>query len=364
LRIPFLELLPTYTELQSDIDAAITEAMNSGWYIGGKLVEKFECEFADYCGVNGCVTVGNGLDALKLALIAHNLKPGDQVLVPSHTFIATWLAVTSIGCIPVPLDISPTGYLVSQDDFLNCLTPDIKAAIPVLLYGQTGDYSKLIAECDIRGIPVIIDAAQAHGAWASSGLMLNECTHCWSFYPGKNLGAFGDGGAITSNNLDIVSMCRQLGNYGSTVKYHHEVLGLNSRLDPIQCAILSIKLRHLDIWNNRRRRIAALYNEHLHTVSTPISCADSSGHVYHLYVIQCNRRDELRRYMSNRDIGTQIHYPIPVHKQRAYSSYSDCSLPNSERVANQILSLPIGPHVTDEDVMSIVRVVNSFNDLS
>lgn len=364
MHIPFLELLPSYTELKSEIDSAVFEALDSGWYIGGKLVEKFEEEYAAYCGVDGCVTVGNGLDALKLALMAHNLNPGDRILVPSHTFIATWLAVSSIGCVPVPVDIRPNEYLVNQYDFLNLLTPDIKAVIPVLLYGQTDDYSILIAECCLRGIPVIMDAAQAHGAWVSPSTMLNDCTHCWSFYPGKNLGAYGDGGAITSNDVDIIAKCRQLGNYGSTVKYHHEVLGLNSRLDPIQCAILSVKLRHLDTWNNRRRHIASLYDKCLDSVSKPVICADSSRHVFHLYVVQCSQRDVLRHYLLNHDIGTQIHYPIPVHKQRAYNAYSDFSLPNTERVANRILSLPIGPHILDDEVMTIISAVNSFNDLS
>ncbi len=364
MQIPFLELRSTYIELKEEIDEAIFEAMDSGWYIGGEIVEKFEQEFATYCDVSDCVTVGNGLDALKLALLSYNLSPGDKVLVPSHTFIATWLAVSSIGCVPVPVDIGSREYLVSQDDFLNRLDADIKGVIPVLLYGQSRDYSELIAECSKRDIPVVIDAAQAHGARVNADAMLNDCTHCWSFYPGKNLGAYGDGGAITSNNRNVIAACRKLGNYGSSVKYHHETLGVNSRLDPIQCAVLSVKLRYLDEWNSRRRHIAFLYNRYIKSVSTPSGCFDGSTHAYHLYVVQCNRRDGLRQHLLNNSIGTQVHYPIPVHKQRAYPGYSGFSLPNTERIASRILSLPVGPHVSDDHVMTIINAVNSFDDVS
>ena len=362
MQVPFLELRSTYIELKDEIDTAISEAMDSGWYIGGGIVDKFEREFADFCGVSDCVTVGNGLDALKLALLSYDLSPGDKVLVPSHTFIATWLAVSSIGCVPVPVDIGCVQYLVNQDDFLNRLGPDIKGVIPVLLYGQSTDYSRLIVECSKRNIPVIIDAAQAHGARVNAVTMLNDCTHCWSFYPGKNLGAFGDGGAITSNDSRVIGDCRKLGNYGSSIKYHHETLGVNSRLDPIQCAILSVKLRHLVDWNSRRRQIAVLYDKYIRSVSTPPRCLEAASHVYHLYVIQSNRRDELREHLLNHSIGTQIHYPVPVHKQRAYESYSYCSLPNTERISSHILSLPIGPHMSEDSVMCVIGAVNSFND--
>jgi dTDP-4-amino-4,6-dideoxygalactose transaminase len=358
--VPFLELLPTYHELKPEIDDAVSRALNSGWYIGGETVHAFEQEFAAHCKFSECVTVGNGLDALKVALLASGLRRGDKVLVPSHTFIASWLAVTSIGCIPVPVDIEPGKYLVSHDSFINQLDCDVKAVVPVLLYGESYDYRPLINECSDRGIAVIIDAAQAHGARVLQGSDVNNCPHCWSFYPGKNLGAFGDGGAITSNDGEFIANARKIANYGSTVKYVHDVLGVNSRLDPIQCSILSVKLRHLDDWNTRRKGIASLYNSNLKSVGIPLLSEQTISHSYHLYVIETDNRDGLRTHLQQRGVGTQIHYPIPVHKQTAYSEYSEVSLPNTEYIARRILSLPLGPHISVEQAEYVVESVNSF----
>jgi dTDP-4-amino-4,6-dideoxygalactose transaminase len=359
-RVPFLELLPTYLELKDQIDNRVSEALASGWYIGGKLVTAFEEEYAHYCNVESCVSVGNGLDALRIALMCYGIKSGDKVLVPSHTFIATWLAVSALGAIPVPVEPSNGRRIIDQYDFMEHLTDDIKAVVPVLLYGETTDYSLLIDLCNQLGKTVVIDAAQAHGARVSPDVMLNRCTHCWSFYPGKNLGAFGDAGAMTFVDSKASNMARMIANYGSEHKYVHDYAGVNSRMDPIQAAVLSEKLKCLDEWNIRRQSIAQKYSSQIMTVSVPNPPSCEYSHVWHLYVIETERRSELVKHLSAHGVGSQIHYPIPVHMQGAYSDYSTMELPTSKALADTVLSLPIGPHLSTQQVDYVIDVVNSF----
>lgn len=360
MQVPFLELLPTYLELKDSIDQSVINALSSGWYIGGKSVANFEEQFAAYCEVGQCVSVGNGLDALQIALTSHGIGKGDKVLVPSHTFIATWLAVSAIGAIPVPVEPLSGRRIVDQKVFRNLLSSDIKAVIPVLLYGETADFSNLIETCHDLNKVVIIDAAQAHGARISESKKLNPCTHCWSFYPGKNLGAFGDAGAITTNDADVALLARKIANYGSEHKYVHEIIGVNSRLDPIQSVILSEKLNCLDAWNRRRQAIAFRYSTEITSVYVPLIPDYPQSHVWHLFVVETTHRAELIRYLASKNIGTQIHYPVPIHRQRAYSSFEGCVLPEAERLADTVLSLPIGPHISMEQVDYVIKVINDF----
>lgn len=360
MQVPFLELLPTYLELKETIDHSVMNALSSGWYIGGKSVSNFEEKFASYNEVAHCVSVGNGLDALQIALTSHGIGKGDKVLVPSHTFIATWLAVSAVGAIPVPVEPLPGRRIVGQEVFMDLLYDDIKAVMPVLLYGETADFSNLIEKCQNYKTVVIIDAAQAHGARISENEKLNRCTHCWSFYPGKNLGAFGDAGAITTNDAEVATVARKIANYGSEHKYVHELVGGNSRLDPLQAVILTEKLQCLDTWNRRRQAIAYRYSTELTGVNVPAIPHYPLSHVWHLFVVETPQRANLLRYLAAKEIGTQIHYPIPIHRQRAYSQYEGCALPEAERLAGTVLSLPMGPHLSMEQVDYVINSINDF----
>jgi len=352
-KIPFLDLGKAYKELKTDLDSAYQRVMNSGWYILGEEVDAFEAEFAEYCGVKFCVGVGNGLDALNLILRAYGIGPGDEVIVPSHTFIATWLAVTHAGALPVPVETpDDCTYNISPDLIEASITSRTKAIIPVHLYGRPADMEPIIQLASKRGLKVIEDAAQAHGAryYGRRTGGLGDAA-AFSFYPGKNLGAFGDAGAITTNDGELAGKLRSLRNYGSSAKYVHDMMGLNTRLDPLQAAMLRVKLRYLDEWNERRVSLAKRYRQLLSSANVLLpDVTPGYESVYHLFVVRTSGRERLQAELKDSGIETLIHYPIPPHKQLAYCATQNAFLPVAERLTDEILSLPMGPHLSMEDI--------------
>lgn len=361
MKIPFLDLRSTYCELKTQIDDAIQRVLMSGYYIGGPEVEAFEREFAEFCNAKHVVGVANGLDALKLALLALDVGPGDEVIVPSHTFIATWLAVSQCGATPVPVEPKVGGFNIDFDQVEAHITARTKGIIPVHLYGQPADLGSLIEIAGRHNLFVLEDAAQAHGA-VYRGQRVGAHGHAvaWSFYPGKNLGAFGDGGAVSTNDYALAQRIRTLGNYGSRVKYINDVVGFNSRLDPIQAAILRTKLPYLTEWNARRADIAEQYTQSLCSIlDTPQGPQEPQGHAWHLYVICHPFRDRLQDLLAEAGVTTLIHYPKPPHLQEAYKTlgYVAGSFPLTEKYASSVLSLPIGPHLTKSDVDHVIDSV-------
>lgn len=361
--VPFLDLRAAYNELQHELDEAVLRASRSGWYIGGPEVERFEADFAAYTEAKYCVGVGNGLDALTLALRALDIGPGDEVIVPSHTFIATWLAVSAVGARPVPVEPEDGSYNIDAASIERFITPRTKAIMPVHLYGMPVDIEAICDFAKKHGLAVVEDAAQAHGARVrGEKIGSHGDVVAWSFYPGKNLGALGDAGAITTNNSVIASRVRELGNYGSAVKYYNDERGVNSRLDPIQAAVLSVKLKYLDVWNKRRQDIAQVYSHALTGMGLGLPnqpvWAES---VWHLYVIVTSEREALQSRLTSAGIQTLIHYPVPPHLQKAYQplNINVGSLPVAERLANKVLSLPIGPHLSEDDVGYVVSVLTA-----
>lgn len=363
--IPFLDVKASYLELKEEIDKAYERIMLSGNYILSKELDDFESEFAKYCGTKYCIGVGNGLDALHLILRAYGIGKGDEVIVPAHTFIATWLAVTYTGAVPVPVDVNLSTYNIDPTLIETSITPNTKAIIPVHLYGYPADMKKINEIAKRFNLKVIEDGAQSHGA-KYFGKMAGSLADAaaFSFYPGKNLGAFGDGGAIVTDDPILASKVKMLRNYGSNIKYRHDEQGFNSRLDPIQAAFLSVKLKHLDEWNNRRIRIADLYLEELKdipnlTLPSKILGITSS---WHLFVIRHLYREEFFEYLLNNNIGTLIHYPFPPHLSKAYLNlgYSKGDFPHTEEISETILSLPIGPHLNDDEVRNIIDCIKLF----
>lgn len=358
--IPFLDVRQTYVELRSEMDAAISRVLNSGTYIQGNEVLDFEVNFAKYVEAKYCVGVGNGLDALKLALKAVGVTPGDEVIVPSHTFIATWLAVTHCGAIPIPVDTEANGYNVDPVAITNAITSKTKAIVIVHLYGQPSPIDEVLNIACQYELKVVEDAAQAHGAkYKGRKVGSHSDAVAWSFYPGKNLGAFGDGGAVTTNNEDVAKSVRSEGNYGASIKYQHDDLGTNSRLDPIQAALLNVKLVHLDSWNTNRKLIAEHYMERLKCAQMGLpSVVPGTDSAWHLFVIQFNERDRMKNDLEKAGVESAIHYPRPPHLQRAYSSlYMESVLPRSEKLASTVLSLPIGPHMSLSDAYYVSEEV-------
>lgn len=361
MNVPFLDLKSTYLELQDEIDEAVKRVLHSGSYIGGAEVEAFENAFANFCGVRHVVGVANGLDALKLALLALDVGPGDEVIVPSHTFIATWLAVSQCGATPVPVEPTEGGFNIDPQRVAARITPRTKGIVPVHLYGEPADLDPLIDIADRHGLFVLEDAAQAHGA-VYRGRRIGSHGHAvaWSFYPGKNLGAFGDGGAVSTQDESLARRVRMLGNYGSRTKYVNDVIGYNSRLDPIQAAILRAKLPRVDEWNARRNAIAERYNQAFGSLlPTPAAAQERHGHAWHLYVIRHPDRDRLQQHLSDAGVTTLIHYPRPPHLQEAYASLGlgAGSFLLAEQYADTVLSLPIGPHLTLAQVEHVIETV-------
>jgi dTDP-4-amino-4,6-dideoxygalactose transaminase len=360
--VPFLDARAAYRELEGEIDAAVGRVLDSGRYILGEEVESFEREYAAFAGARECVGVASGLDALHLALRALGIGPGDEVLVPASTFIATWLAVTHAGATPVPVEVREETCNLDPDRLEAAISPRSRAIIAVHLYGQPAELDRIGAFARSRGLHLIEDAAQAHGA-RYRGRSIGGGLCAWSFYPGKNLGAMGDAGAVTTDDAALAASLRRLRNYGSPAKYEHDVIGFNSRLDPIQAAVLRVKLRRLPEWNQRRRRIAALYLEGLKRSDLILpGIAPGAEPSWHLFVVRSREREALRRRLDGTGIETLIHYPTPPHLQAAYSGLRVPAggLSLTERLSREVLSLPIGPHL---DESAAARVVEALEEV-
>lgn len=365
--VPFLDLKSPYDELKPEIDAAIQRVLDSGWFILGPEVEAFERAFATYCDAAEAVSVANGLDALHLALLAMDVGPGDEVIVPSNTYIATWLAVSQCGATPVPVEPRADTHTLDPDRVEAAITPRTRVILPVHLYGLPADMDPLCAIARRHGLRILEDGAQSHGArYKGRPLGAHGDAVAWSFYPGKNLGALGDGGAVTTNDPALADRLRVLRNYGSRVKYVNEIKGWNSRLDPMQAAVLGVKLARLDDWNDRRRTLAARYTQGLAAVAGPDltlpTTPDWADSAWHLYVVTTPRRAALQAALTEAGIGTLIHYPIAPHRQQAYAELGlgPGSQPIAERLADQVLSLPMGPHLKPEQVDEVVQVIVRF----
>jgi dTDP-4-amino-4,6-dideoxygalactose transaminase len=360
--IPFLDLRDAYLELKDEIDAALLKVLDGGWYIMGDEVDAFETEWAAYCGAAHAVGVANGLDALVLALRALEIGAGDEVIVPAHTFVATWLAVSAVGAHPVPVEPDPATFNIDPRRVEAAITDRTRAIVPVHLYGQPADLDPILAIARARGLAVIEDAAQAHGArYKGRRIGAHGDIVCWSFYPGKNLGAMGDAGGITTDRADLAEKIRLLRNYGSRRKYVHEVIGVNSRLDPIQAAVLRVKLRHLDAWTDRRRALAAAYGDALQGSGLILpQVAEGNEPVWHLYVVRSTERERLMGRLAEAGIGSQIHYPIPPHMQGAYAAlgWAPKDFPLAKELAGEVFSLPMGPQVPTEAPAAVRRVVD------
>ena len=367
MKVPFLDLRAAYLELKTEIDAAVARVLDSGWYILGEEVEVFEAEWAAYCEAKQAVGVANGLDALHLALRALGVGPGDEVIVPSNTYIATWLAVSQCGAMPVPVEPDERTYNIDPARIEAAITEKTKVILPVHLYGQPADIDPILAIARQHGLRVLEDAAQAHGArYKGQRIGAHGDAVAWSFYPGKNLGALGDGGAVTTNDLDIADRIRVLRNYGSHVKYVNEVQGFNSRLDPIQAAVLRVKLQYLDEWNDRRALIAAQYLEGIAYIGLLLPYVPEwAKPVWHLFVVLRKQRDELIKQMNGAGVATLIHYPIPPHRQAAYAhaGFSADAYPIAARMAEGVLSLPIGPQLKGHDVELVIDALVQFERL-
>jgi dTDP-4-amino-4,6-dideoxygalactose transaminase len=358
MNVPFLDLKAAYTELQAEIDAAIKRVLDSGWYILGQEVEQFEAEYADYCEARHCVGLANGLDALHLGLLALDVGPGDEVIVPSNTYIATWLAVSQCGAVPVPVEPSPDGFNIDPAAIEAAITPRTKVILPVHLYGQPADLDAILAIARRHGLKVLEDGAQAHGArYKGKRLGAHGDVVAWSFYPGKNLGGFGDGGAITCDDDAIADRIRVMRNYGSRVKYVNEVRGVNSRLDTLQAAVLRVKLKHLDAANLARAAIARDYLAGLADSGLTLPLVPPWAEpVWHLFVVRCAARAHMQAALTQAGIGSLIHYPIPPHLQDAYADLNlgSGSFPLSEQIHAEVLSLPMFPSMTSAQVGAVI----------
>lgn len=363
--INFLDLKKLNSFYQPEINAAIAKVLDSGWYILGNEVSAFEGEFAEYCQVKHCIGVANGLDALHLILRAYNIGPGDEVIVPANTFIATWLAVSHTGAKPVPVEPDGQTYNINPSLIQAAITPRTKAIIPVHLYGQPADMDAINMIAHKNGLRVIEDAAQAHGA-RYDGKRVGSLGDAagFSFYPGKNLGALGDGGAITTNDDELAGLLRKLRNYGSSIKYHHDVLGFNSRLDEIQAAVLRVKLKYLDHDNEKRRKIAAIYTKKLKNSGLILpQVLEKVEPVWHLMVVRTENRVALQAALTNANIGNLVHYPIACHQQLAYARESWPQLPLSEKLSDQVLSLPIAPYLENSEIDQVVHVIKNIKKI-
>jgi dTDP-4-amino-4,6-dideoxygalactose transaminase len=360
--VDFLSLKRVNEPHEAAIRTAVDRVLSSGWYILGEDCAAFEREFAAYCGVDHCVGVANGLEALQLILLAYDIGAGDEVIVPSNTFIATCLAVSHVGAHPVPVEPDGRSYNIDPDRIEAAITSRTRAIMPVHLYGQPADMDPIRELARRYNLRIIEDAAQAHGARYRGSRVggLGDAAG-FSFYPGKNLGAIGDGGAITTNDGSLAARLRKLRNYGSEVKYVHDLPGLNSRLDEVQAATLRVKLPALDDENHRRSIVAAAYNTAMK--ETPLMLprvAECCESVWHLYVIQSEERDALQAHLASRGIGTAIHYPRPCHLQKAYSGQDQLGLPLTQRIQSRVLSLPMAPYLVAADVDIVTAAVREF----
>ena len=387
--LEFLDLKKITQQYQPELSEAAKRVIDSGWYLLGNEVKKFENEFANYCGTKYCVGVGNGLDALRLIFRAYIelriMKEGDEIIVPANTYIASILAVSENRLIPILVEPDIKTYNIDVNKIEEKITPKTKAILIVHLYGQNAYNEKIQKIADKYHLKIIEDAAQAHGAMYSPRGIANRNNKLiknkniiprgknkrvgslgdaagFSFYPGKNLGALGDAGAVTTDDEELADVIRSISNYGSDQKYQHLYKGLNSRLDEIQAAILSVKLKYLDEDNQKRRKIANYYLENIkHSeIILPSISTSTLNHVWHLFVIRCKERDKLQRYLFKNGIKTMIHYPIPPHKQQAFQEFNNLSLPITEKIHNEVLSLPISPIIEKKQIMQIIELINKF----
>ncbi len=369
--ISFLDLKEINQSCRDELVAACARVIDSGWYIGGTELQTFESSFADYCGTQHCIGVANGLDALVLVIRAWKelgyVQAGDEILVPSNTYIASILAISENGLVPVLVEPDPATFNMCPVKAEAAITAKTKAILPVHLYGRLADMPAIMALAERRELLVLEDSAQSHGA-SIDGRRSGSWGHAsgFSFYPGKNLGALGDAGAITTNDDLLATTLRALRNYGSHKKYENLYRGVNSRLDELQAACLSVKLKYLDEQTEHRRVIADVYtrtiaNPAIRTpVTTAFDVAGNLSHVWHVYTVLCEDRDALQRHLADQGVQTLIHYPIPPHHQKAYAEWSDASFPVSEQIHQQILSLPIGPTLSLSDAEAVVKACNSF----
>lgn len=361
MKVPFLDLRASYRELQEELEAEVLRSLRSGWYIGGEDVEAFESDFSAFTGARHCVGVANGLEALHLALRALGVGVGDEVIVPSNTFIATWLAVSECGAIPVPVEPDNATCNIDVARIDAAITPRTKVIIPVHLYGQPADLDSVLEIARKHGLRVLEDAAQAQGAcYKGKQIGGHGDAVAWSFYPGKNLGAFGDAGGVTTNDAALAETIRVLRNYGSRRRYVNEVQGYNSRLDPVQATVLRAKLRHLPEWNSRRARIAARYSQALSNCDLTLpEVPQWADPAWHLYCVRHPQRDRLREILADNGVETLVHYPIPPHLQRAYAGlgYVKGAFRVAEKMADTLISLPIGPAMQDEQVDRVISVL-------
>ena len=365
MNIPFLNFAPAHNAIRNEMKQAFERVYDSNWFVMGKSVDTFEQEYASFNQTLKCVGISNGLDALHIALKVLGIGPGDEVIVPSNTYIATVLAVSYVGATPILVEPDIETYNIDPSLIDAAITPKTKAIMPVHLYGQACEMEAIMDIAARHKLFVIEDNAQSQGATFN-----NKITGSWghingtSFYPGKNLGALGDAGAVTTNDENLARKAAVLRNYGSEKKYYNEVVGHNMRLDEMQAAFLSVKLKHLPEWTKQRQQIAEYYNEALASVDniTLPKVADKATHVYHLYVIRTNRRDRLQAHLTEKGIGTLIHYPIPAHLQEAYRSlgFKQGDFPIAEEIANTCLSLPMWPGMTKDDVQHVVKEIKEF----
>lgn len=359
MKVPFLDLKALNDSLRNSLDEAYARVMDSGWFIMGPELDAFEQEFAKYCDVKYCIGVGNGLDALHLLLKAYDIGPGDEVIVPSNTFIATWLAVTQSGATPIPVEPNIITNNIDPDLIKQSISKKTKAIIPVHLYGQPADMEPINKLAEEFGLIVIEDAAQAQGA-LYNGKKVGSLGHAaaTSFYPGKNLGGLGDGGAVLTNDFNVSEKIKKYRNYGSSLKYHHDYIGYNTRLDEMQAAFLRVKLAYLDDWNEKRRQLANFYSAELKATNLELPFNPLySTPVWHLYVIRSAQRDLLKSYLEEKGIGTVIHYPIPCHMQTCYQENGALKLPVAEKLANEVLSLPMSSNITRDQSEYLVQVL-------
>lgn len=358
--IPFLNLKAINERFKTEFEESFQEVLQSGWYLQGEQNKAFEKEFAKYCEAAHCIGCANGLDALRLSIKALGLGMGDAIIVPANTYIASVLAISDNGCTPVLVEPDIETYNINPDLIESHITPHTKAIMVVHLYGQVAQMDKICALAKKYNLKVIEDCAQAHGA-VFQGRKVGSFGNIsgFSFYPGKNLGALGDGGAVVTNDDTLAQKVRALANYGSFVKYENLYKGLNSRLDEIQAAFLKIKLKHLEADNARRKEIATMYLERINNTQIVLpKCKTDS--VWHLFVVRCANREKLQAYLTDNGIQTLIHYPIPPHKQEAYKELNHLHFPITEQIHREVLSLPISPVMQDDEVKCVVNAVNAF----
>lgn len=363
--IPFLDLKKINARHAKDFNKVFNDVLGSGWFIQGNYLSTFEQEFADYCGTKYCIGVANGLDALILTLKAwinlNKLKEGDEIIVPANTYIASILAISHCNLTPVLVEPDPSSFNISTENIIKNITKKTKAILPVHLYGLLCNMKEIMEIAQEHNLLVLEDSAQAHGA-ISNKIKAGAWgdASAFSFYPGKNLGALGDGGAITTNDEELSSKLKELRNYGSLKKYHNESKGFNSRLDEIQAAFLSIKLKNLDTDNDARRKIAEKYSKYINNPYIDIKNAKGLNHVYHLYIIRSKYRKLLQEWLKKNNIETLIHYPIPTHKQNAYNELNMNIYSETSMIHNEVLSLPISPVMKNTDVDIVIETCNNF----